>query len=206
VSPNRTRRGVLLAGVALVGLAGCSSGNGTDSSEDAGSEGSSGADESATETQGRDTTTTAGADDTDVTDRDTDTTATGTETDADGGLDLREANVVGVEFDRQGSRYTFDVTLHHDDGGEDGYANWWQVERLAGSRVGRRKLLHPHSNQPFTRSDSFEIVEARCVVVRGHDQTHGYGGRAMLVNLETGATRAVDQGSEPQSFSESDCP
>ncbi|EJN58919.1 hypothetical protein [Halogranum rubrum] len=33
-----------------------------------------------------------------------------------------------------------------------------------------------------------------CAVVRGHDQTHGYGGQATLVNLETGATRGVRQG------------
>jgi hypothetical protein len=44
------------------------------------------------------------------------------------------------------------------------------------------------------------------VVVRGHDQTHEYGGQAMLVNLDSGATRAVDQGPESQSFDASDCP
>jgi len=45
-----------------------------------------------------------------------------------------------------------------------------------------------------------------CVVVRGHDQTHGYGGRAMLVNLDTGATRGIDQGPEPATFEGADCP
>jgi hypothetical protein len=44
------------------------------------------------------------------------------------------------------------------------------------------------------------------VVVRGHDQTHGYGGRAALVALDSGATRFVEQGSEPRSFSAGDCP
>jgi hypothetical protein len=124
-----------------------------------------------------------------------------------GELDLREANVVGVETDRQGTMVTFDVTLHHDDDGEDGYANWWQVESLDGTRIGRRVLTHPHSRQPFTRSDTFEIpTDTACVVVRGHDQTHGYGGQAMLVNLDAGTTRAVRQGSEPHSFSASECP
>jgi hypothetical protein len=33
-------------------------------------------------------------------------------------------------------------------------------------------------------------------VVRGHDQTHGYGGQAMVVDLTTGETRAVRQGDE----------
>jgi hypothetical protein len=34
------------------------------------------------------------------------------------------------------------------------------------------------------------------VIIRGHDQTHGYGGRAVVLNLETGEIRAVDQGSD----------
>jgi hypothetical protein len=60
-------------------------------------------------------------------------------------LDLREANVVGVAVAREGGAVSFDVTLHHDDDGEDGHANWWQVERLDGTRLGRRVLAHPHS-------------------------------------------------------------
>jgi hypothetical protein len=122
-------------------------------------------------------------------------------------LDLREANVVDVAFDAEGDRYTFDVTLHHDDEGEDGYANWWQVERLDGTRLGRRELLHPHTQQPFTRSDSYDLpTDVACVVVRGHDETHGYGGRAMLVDLSSGATRPVDQGRDPDSLTAADCP
>jgi hypothetical protein len=126
---------------------------------------------------------------------------------ADDGLDLREANVVGVEFAAEGDAYGFDVTLHHDDDGEEGYANWWQVERLDGTRLGRRDLAHPHSTQPFTRPATVEVPEGvTCVVVRGHDETHGYGGRAMLVNPETGGKRAVAQGSEKRAFAESACP
>jgi hypothetical protein len=44
-----------------------------------------------------------------------------------------------------------------------------------------------------------------CVVVRGHDQTHGYGGQAMLVNLESGETRPLQQGSERRSFADVSC-
>lgn len=50
---------------------------------------------------------------------------TAAETTAPDGLDLREANVGGAEFEGTGDgSYRFDVTLHHDDEGEDGYANW----------------------------------------------------------------------------------
>ena len=93
------------------------------------------------------------------------------------------------------------MALHHDDDGEEGYANWWQIERLDGTRLGRRELLHAHSEQPFTRSATVAVPEdvAR-VVVRGHDRTHGYGGAAALVALDDGSVRFVDQGPEPRSF------
>jgi len=123
-----------------------------------------------------------------------------------GELDLREANVTGVAVSGSGGEYRFDVTLFHDDEGEEGFANWWQVETLDGERLGRRELLHAHGTREFTRSDTFELPDVDCVVVRGHDQTHGYGGRAMLVTVATGATRAVRQGPEPRSFAGADCP
>jgi hypothetical protein len=122
-------------------------------------------------------------------------------------LDLREANVVGVDVERTNGAVEFAVTLHHDDDGEEGYANWWQVETLAGEQLGRRVLTHPHSSQPFTRSDTVEIgSDVSCVVVRGHDQTHGYGGQAMLVTVATGATRPMRQGPSRTSVADADCP
>jgi len=135
----------------------------------------------------------------------------GTETDGGGtatdGLDLREANVVGVAFRTADGEYEFDVTLHHDDDGEDGYADWWQVERLDGTRLARRDLAHPHSSEPFTRSETVAVpADVTCVVVRGHDQTHGYGGIAMVADLDSGRIREVRQGPEKRSISESDCP
>ena len=122
-------------------------------------------------------------------------------------LDLREANVVDVSVEADGRSHTFDVTLHHDDDGEDGYANWWQVEGLDGEQLGRRKLLHPHSQQPFTRSETLTIPEAvSCVVVRGHDQTHGYGGRAAVVSVDSGALAFVKQGTEHHPIDSERCP
>jgi hypothetical protein len=125
-----------------------------------------------------------------------------------GDLDLREANVVEVTISNQAERqFDLSVALHHDDTGEDGYANWWQVETLAGAQLGRRSLSHPHSTQPFTRSTSVEIpAEHSCVVVRGHDQTHGYGGQAMVLNLDSGATTTVSQGSEGTDVAAEVCP
>lgn len=148
-----------------------------------------------------------------VTTETTDTTAAGTTPSKstegpDQDLDLREANVLEVVIESIGtSTYRFDVTLYHDDEGEEGYADWWQVETLSGDQLGRRTLLHAHGTQPFTRSEEIEVPAGEsCVVVRGHDETHGYGGRAVLLNLESGSSRSVDQGAEKRSFDSSDCP
>ena len=133
----------------------------------------------------------------------------GTESDTgDGGdLDLREANVVDVAVEGRNGTYTFDVSLHHDDDGEDGYADWWQIERLDGTRLGRRDLLHAHSRQPFTRSETVDVPEGvDCVVVRGHDRTHRYGGLAAILRIDSSRYRTVEQGSEPRSFDADDCP
>ena len=185
-TPSRRRVVAAAVGAILGATAGCV-GGGSDSDDDA-----------------TGSTATAGTADAEATATDDGSAETATDASA---LDLREANVVGVAVEPDGDAYDFDVTLHHDDDGEDGYADWWQVERLDGTRLGRRELLHAHSQQPFTRSATVEIPgPVECVVVRGHDQTHGYGGRAAVVDLGSGATNAVDQGAEPRSVSADACP
>ncbi|EMA22763.1 hypothetical protein [Haloarcula amylolytica] len=195
--PRTTRRRTLYAlGTSLSVFAGCTQ-----------FEVESGAETGQRDGGASEPTATATAAETDAaTATDQESTAGQTETATE--LDLREANVVGVELtDESGGDYRFDVTLYHDDDGEDGYANWWQVETLAGDRLGRRDLRHAHSTDPFTRSETLPVPdEVACVVVRGHDQTHGYGGQAMTVTVPDGETRAVEQGAERQSVSESDCP
>jgi len=90
------------------------------------------------------------------------------------------------------------VTLYHDDEGEDGYANWWQVETLSGDRLGRRDLAHSHGTREFTRSATVASPDSvDAVALRGHDQTHGYGGQAAVVDVESAGVDFVRQGSEP---------
>jgi len=151
--------------------------------------------------------TTAGDGDETTAGEDGETTAgEGTMTKAE--LDLREANVTGVEIEDQGGgEYEFSVTLYHDDDGEEGYANWWAVETLDGEELGRRELLHEHGTFEFTRSKTVSVPEAvDCVVVRGHDQMHDYGGQAAIASVPSGETRFVDQGSKPKSFEDTYCP
>ncbi len=104
-------------------------------------------------------------------------------------LDLREANVLEVEFESLGDRsYRFDVTLLHDDDGEaPSFADKWQVWDTRGNLLGERVLAHSHGTQPFTRSATIEIPEGVSVVlVRGHDMQHGHGGQSMRVDIESG--------------------
>jgi hypothetical protein len=131
------------------------------------------------------------------------TTAPGAPTES---LDLQEANVVGVSVEPTGAGSRFSVTLQHDDDGEDGYANWWVVEALDGTELGRRPLAHPHGDEPFTRSTTVDVGDRSCVVVRGHDQTHGYGGRAAVVAVGSGAAEFVDQGPERRAIMAGTCP
>jgi len=122
-------------------------------------------------------------------------------------LDLREANVVGVDLASGSEGTRFSVTLVHDDDGEDGYANWWAVETRDGAELGRRDLAHAHGTREFTRSATVSVPDdVECVVVRGHDQTHAYGGQAAVVSVASGATRFETQGSEPSSFADANCP
>jgi hypothetical protein len=196
VSSRRSRRRLLAGTAALLGtLAGCT-GPARESEDD-----DSGDDTDRTLTGETPVTTgdeATGTDDGSPAEQTATTANDGETTAASDDLDLREANVVGVAVEAQGGGdYRFDVTLIHDDDGEEGYANWWQVETLDGRRLGRRDLLHAHGTREFTRSETVSVPEGvERVVVRGHDQTHGYGGRAMVVTLATGETEVHRQGSD----------
>lgn len=116
-------------------------------------------------------------------------------------LDHREANVIDVTYDAGTGR--FGVTLQHDDDNEDGYADWWQVETLDGELLGRRELTHRHDNNPFTRYATISgLQDIVYVVVRGHDQDHGYGGQVIVLNLVTGSLDRIEQGSDEVDFSD----
>ncbi|WP_324757972.1 hypothetical protein [Haloarcula montana] len=185
-TPTRRRLLGLVGGGGLVTVAGCN-------------ESSEGDEGGPTATSAKQTTTEGDT----PTDRRTEADGTATPE-----LDLREANVVGVAVEStDDDQYRFDVALYHDDDGEDGYADWWQVETLDGEQLGRRELLHAHSTAPFTRSETVSIPDSvSCVVVRGHDQTHGYGGQAMLVGLPDGATSPRQQGGDRREFTVEACP
>jgi hypothetical protein len=115
-------------------------------------------------------------------------------------LDLREANILDVESEMIASgTFRFDVTLIHDDDGESpSYADRWVVEDLAGNLLGERILLHAHGSRPFTRSEAILVPDGITIVlVRAHDQRHGFGGQALRLNLESGQTQVVQDADGP---------
>jgi hypothetical protein len=209
---TRSRRRLLRTGAVagVLAFAGCTESNASGAGDEDDPEGDgstpTGTATSAPGPTGTTGTTTDGPASTDASGAST-PTPTRTTSPTDDALDLREANVVGVSVETDAGGVRFDVTLYHDDDGEDGYANWWQVESLDGERLGRRELSHAHGTREFTRSATVSVPDGTtCVVVRGHDETHGYGGRAALVALDSGAVRPVDQGPDPGSFDVTDCP
>ena len=108
--------------------------------------------------------------------------------------------MLGVEFEvLENDQYRFDVTLIHDDDGESPrYADRWVVEDLYGNQLGERILLHAHGNLPFTRSATLEIPEGiETVVIRGHDQLHGFGGQSLELNLQSGQIKFIEDVDEP---------
>jgi len=98
-----------------------------------------------------------------------------------------EADVVDVRASKNASgTFSFHVTVQHADTGWDHYADKWEVVGPDGTILGTRVLMHPHVNeQPFTRSLSGVSIPAgvKAVTVRAHDKVHGWGGKAVTVDL-----------------------
>lgn len=107
-----------------------------------------------------------------------------------------DADVVQVDaIDRGEAGWTFEVTVNHPDTGWTDYCNGWDVVTDDGEVLKRnpedeftRLLLHPHENeQPFTRSQGGLNIPpgTRTLTVRAHDLVEGFGGREVVIDLDT---------------------
>tara|TARA_B110000467_G_C18254347_1_gene442400 strand:- start:465 stop:842 length:378 start_codon:yes stop_codon:yes gene_type:complete len=84
--------------------------------------------------------------------------------------------------------WCFGTSVRHNDQGWEHYADGWEVLDLEGNQLGYRKLGHPHDNeQPFTRSRCKIKIppEMSKVIVRAKCNKHGFGGKAIVVDLIT---------------------
>mgnify|MGYP003386361510 CR=1 FL=1 len=82
--------------------------------------------------------------------------------------------------------WCFGTSVRHNDQGWAHYADGWEVIDLNGNKLGYRQLAHPHDNeQPFTRSQCDIKIPSEIykVIVRAKCNKHGFGGRAMVVEL-----------------------
>ncbi|MFD1508078.1 hypothetical protein [Lacimonas salitolerans] len=94
-----------------------------------------------------------------------------------------------AEASRSGMGWRFDVTLRHPDTGWDHYADAWEVLTPDGTRLGIRKLMHPHeTEQPFTRSLSSVMVPdgLRKVVIRARCSVDGWSDQTVTLSLSPG--------------------
>lgn len=115
-------------------------------------------------------------------------------------LDTREAHVLDINYSSE--RFELSVTLLHNDDGESGFADWWQVESLNGQVFARYDINVAQGNSPTTTTFSIAIPSGvTTFVVRAHDQTHGYGGNAIIYNIESHMKIHINQGVEPLDFS-----
>lgn len=82
--------------------------------------------------------------------------------------------------------YDFRVTVSSPYDSPERYADGWRVLTPDGVVLGEKRLGHDHADeQPFTRKQAGVRVPegVREVVVEGHDQRNGYGGRRARVRL-----------------------
>ena len=83
------------------------------------------------------------------------------------------------------------ATVRHADEGWEHYADRWEVLAPDGTVLATRVLLHPHvEEQPFTRSLSGVSIpdEIDRIIVRAHDNRHGYGGADVTIMVPGRAT------------------
>jgi hypothetical protein len=96
------------------------------------------------------------------------------------------ATVENVNVTKNGSGYTFNVTVLHKDTGWDDYVDMWRIKDMTGKVLGERNLAHPHvDEQPFTRSLAGVTIPAGVdsVVIEAHDTVNGWSSNAKLVKL-----------------------
>ena len=99
-----------------------------------------------------------------------------------------DVEIKNVYLKQQGSTWSADVTLKHDDSGWEHYADAWRLVDASGKLLGTRVLYHPHVNeQPFTRSlDNINIPAGTNIIfVEAHDKMHGWSTQRVKVDLTT---------------------
>ena len=97
-----------------------------------------------------------------------------------------EAHIVDVKIEYfADNSITVHATVQHEDEGWKHYANRWEIVDMKGNLLDTRVLMHPHTEEPFTRSLPAAQIPAgvKKIRVRAHDNIHGYGGKEIVVEI-----------------------
>ncbi len=97
-----------------------------------------------------------------------------------------EVEVVKVSIEPSAHRWTFHVTLQHQDTGWEHYADGWRIVDEKGNLIGQRNLWHPHEKeQPFTRTLASVLVPkgTHVIFIEAHDKVHGWSKQRVRVDL-----------------------
>jgi hypothetical protein len=97
-----------------------------------------------------------------------------------------QVEIVNVMLEASANRWTFHVTLKHDDTGWDHYADDWRIVDEKGKVLGNRKLWHPHvGEQPFTRSLADVLIPkgTKIIYIEAHDKVHGWSKQRVRIDM-----------------------
>lgn len=97
-----------------------------------------------------------------------------------------EVEIVNVMLEPSAHRWTFHVTLKHDDASWDHYADDWRIVDAKGTEIGNRKLWHPHPDeQPFTRSLANVLIPngTDIIYIEAHDKVHGWSKQRVKIDM-----------------------
>ena len=98
-----------------------------------------------------------------------------------------EADIINVDIKGEGeNRYTFKVTVQHEDTGWDHYADRWEILTTTGEIIAVRILQHPHvTEQTFTRQLPFVVIPENInqVIIRAHCSVHEFGGKEISIPI-----------------------
>lgn len=97
-----------------------------------------------------------------------------------------QVEIVSVMLEPSANRWTFHVTLKHDDKGWDHYADDWRIVDDKGHVLGNRKLWHPHvDEQPFTRSLADVLIPkgTSIIYIEAHDKVHGWSKQRVRIDM-----------------------
>jgi hypothetical protein len=97
-----------------------------------------------------------------------------------------QVEIINVMLEPSANRWTFHVTLKHDDTGWEHYADDWRIVDAKGHVIGERKLWHPHvGEQPFTRTLANVLIPkgTEIVYIEAHDKVHGWSKQRVRIDM-----------------------